>query len=74
MNMSYGYPTTMYESIVAQKYVFRVLFIFFCFLPWKYFKEKSKKIFFYQKYVHLGENTFSHDAAYIVKKCVLSII
>ena len=31
MNMSYSYPTTMYESSLAQKYVFLVLFTMFAF-------------------------------------------
>ena len=29
MNMSYSYATTMYESIVAQMYIFLVDFFFF---------------------------------------------
>ena len=29
MNMNYSYPTTMYESILAQMYVFLVLFTIF---------------------------------------------
>ena len=60
MNMSYSYPNTMYESILAQKYVFLVLFTIFAFYHENFFKQKWKKIFFYQKYVHLGENTFIH--------------
>ena len=31
MNMNYSYPTSMYESILAQMYIFLVLFIFFAF-------------------------------------------
>ena len=60
MNMNYSYQTTMYESILAQMYAFLVLFACFCFLPRKSFKQKLQKIFFYQKYVHLGENNFIH--------------
>ena len=41
-------------------YAFLVLFACFCFLPRKSFKQKLQKIFFYQKYVHLGENNFIH--------------
>ena len=59
MNMSYSYPTTMYESILAQKYVFLVSFTIFDFYH-EIFKQNGKNIFFYQKYVHLGENTFIH--------------
>ena len=55
MNMNYSYPTTMYESILAQMYVFLVLFTIFAF-----YHEKLRKIFFYQKYVHLDENTLIH--------------
>ena len=60
MNMNYNYPTTMYESILAQIYVFLVLFTIFAFNNEKLFKPKLQKIFFYQKYVHLGENTLIH--------------
>ena len=48
MNTNYGYPTTMYESILAQMYVFLVLSTFFAF-PIKYFEsqncKKKKNIF-----------------------------
>ena len=60
MNMRYNYPTTMYEIILAKMYVFLVLFTFFAFYHKNFFKQKWKKIFFYQKYVHLDENTFIH--------------
>ena len=60
MNMSYSYPTTMYESILVQIYVFLVLFTIFAFYNEKLFKPKLQKIFFYQKYVHLSENTLIH--------------
>ena len=43
MNMSYSYPTTMYESILAQKYVFLVLFTIFTFYHEIFFKQKCKK-------------------------------
>ena len=59
MNMSYSYPNTMHESIVAQKYVFLVLFTIFAFYH-EFFLTKMEKKKFYQKYVHLGENTFIH--------------
>ena len=57
MNMKYNYPTTMYESILAQMYVFLVLFTLFAFYHENIFKSKLQKIFFYKKFVHLGENT-----------------
>ena len=60
MNMNFSYPTTMYQSILAQMYVFLVLFTIFAFYHEKYFKQKLQKIFFYQKYKHLGENNFIH--------------
>ena len=60
MNMNYSYPTTMYESILAQIYVFLVLFTIFAFYNENLFKTKLQKIFFYQKYVHLGKNTLIH--------------
>ena len=43
MSMNYSYPTTMYESIFAQMYVFLVLHVFtiFAFLiPWKILLKK----------------------------------
>ena len=60
MNMNYSNPTTMYESIYAQIYVFLELFTIFCFYHEKCFKPKLQNIFFYQKYVLLGENTLIH--------------
>ena len=55
--MNLSYPSTMYGRILAQLYVFRVLFTFFSLFTMKIFKPKFQNIFFYQKYVHLGENT-----------------
>ena len=60
MNMNYSYPTTMYEIFLAQIYVFLVLFTIFAFFNEKLFNPKLQKIFFYQKYVHLGENILIH--------------
>ena len=65
MNMRYNYPTTMYEIILAKMYVFLVLLTFFAFYH-EYFKAKVEIIFFYQKYVHLGENTFIYCSRIIV--------
>ena len=59
MNINYSYQTTMYESILAQMYVFLVLFTIFAFYH-DFLSQNCKKIFFYQKYVHLGENTLIH--------------
>ena len=60
MNIDYSYPNTMYESVFAQMYVFLVLFTIFAFYHEKLFKSKLQKIFFYQKYEQLGENTLIH--------------
>ena len=59
MNMNYSNLTTMYESIFAQMYVLLVLFTIFAFYHEIVFKPKLQ-IFFYQKYVYLGENTLIH--------------
>ena len=59
MNMNNSNLTPMYESIFAQMYVFLVLFTIFAFYH-EFFKPKLQKIFFYQKYVYLGENTLIH--------------
>ena len=50
----------MYESIFAQMYVILVLFTILAICHEKNFKPKLQKIFFYQKYVHLGDNTLIH--------------
>ena len=66
MNMNYSYLTTMYESILAQMYVFLVLFIFFAFYHQKHFKQKLQKKIFYHKYVYLGNITLIHCSRIIV--------
>ena len=58
--MNYSFPTTMYKSILAQMYAFLVLFTIFAFYHDFFFKPVLQKIFFYQKYVHLGKNTLIH--------------
>ena len=58
--MNCSYPITMYESILAQMYVFLVLFTIFAFYCDNCLKPKLPKKKFYQKYVHLGENTLIH--------------
>ena len=40
MNMNHSYPTTMYENILAQIYVFLVLFTIFAFYHENKFKQK----------------------------------
>ena len=60
--MNYSYPTTIYESILAQIYEFQVFyFTAFAFYHEQNFKVKiAKNISFYQKYVQLGKNAFIH--------------
>ena len=41
--MNYSYPTTMYESILAQMYAFPVVFVFFAFNHEKGFEQKLQK-------------------------------
>ena len=60
MNINYNYPTTMHESITAQMYIFLMLFTIFAFTMNFSSQNCKKKIFFYQKYVHLGEHTLIH--------------
>ena len=60
MNMNYNYPTTMYESILPKCMHFWYYLRVFAFYHEKVLSKNYKKIFFYQKYVHLGENNFIH--------------
>ena len=60
MNMKYSYPTTMYESTLAQMYVFLVSLHFTALYHEKEFKQKLQKVFFYRNRVHSGENIFIH--------------
>ena len=64
--MKYSYPTTMYESILAQMYVFLVYLHFTVSYHETDFKQKLQKLFFYQNCVHSGENTFIHCSQVIV--------
>ena len=60
MNKNYSYPTTIWVSIFAQIYVFLVLCIFFAFDLETFISQNWKNILFYQKLVHLGENTYPY--------------
>ena len=61
MNMYYSYPTTMYESILAHRYVFLVFLHFNDFTMIKILSKKcKKKKIFYQNCVYSGENIFIH--------------
>ena len=68
MNMNYSYLTTIYRSILTQIYVFLVLFISFHFDPEKFISKNCKYNVknFYQKFVHLGENTSIYCSRIIV--------
>ena len=57
MNKNYSYPTTIWVGILTQRYVFLVLFTIFAFDLGKFISKNWKNILFYQKFVHLGENT-----------------
>ena len=68
MNMNYSYPTTMYESFLAQMYVFLVLFTMFAFYHEIIFilAKIAKKKNFCQNYVYLVEHTLIHSSPRIV--------
>ena len=66
MNMNYKYQTTIFKSILIQIYVFLVLFIFFHFDLEAIISKNCKYIFFYQKFVHYGENTSEYCSRIIV--------
>ena len=57
MNMNYDYLATIYRSILAQIYVFLVLFTILHFGLEKIIGKNCKCIFFYQKFGHLDKNT-----------------
>ena len=63
--MNYNYPTIMYESILAQMYVLLVLFTIFAFTMKKILSENCKKIFFYQKYVHVHVHVCMYVCMYV---------
>ena len=57
--MSYSYPTTMYESSLAQKYVFLVLFTMFAFYHENCaIKAKMEKSIFLPEICTFERNTF----------------
>ena len=59
MNRNYSYPTTMHESILAQIYVFLVLFTIFAFYNEKWFKPKLQKTIFLPEICTYGRK-YSH--------------
>ena len=60
MNKNYSYQTTIWENILTQIYLYLVLFTIFAFALDLFTGYKWKNILFYQKFVHLGENTFQY--------------
>ena len=60
MNKNYSYPTTIWVSILTQIYVFLVLITILAFDLETFISKIWKNILFYQKFVHLGENTFPY--------------
>ena len=60
MNKNCTYPTTIWISILTQIYVFLVLFTIFAFDLETFISKNWKNILFYQKFVHLSENTFPY--------------
>ena len=59
MNTNYNNPTTMYESIFAQMYVFLVLFTILAFYNEKFFKPKLEKNIFLPEIGTFGRK-YSH--------------
>ena len=66
MNKNYSYPTTMYEIILAQMYVFLVLFTIFAFYPKNNFKQKLETNIFLPEICTFGRNIFIHCSQIIV--------
>ena len=62
MNMKYSYPTTMYESILAQMYVhvFLVFLHFTAFYHEKDFKQKLQKNIFSTRIVYIRVKILSY--------------
>ena len=64
--MNYNYLTTIFRSILTHIYVYLVLFTIFHFDVGKVISKNCKYIFFYQKFVHLCENTSKYCSQIIV--------
>ena len=60
--MNCSYPTTMYGSILAQIYVFFVLFTIFAFYNENLFKPKLQKNIFVAEICTSGRNTLIHSS------------
>ena len=57
MNMNFSYPTTMYEIILTQMYIFLVLFSIFALYHEKRIR-KNCKTYFSTRVVHVHVNVF----------------
>ena len=66
MNKNYSYPTTIYEKYFDPNVYFSGIIYIFDFYHEKFISKNRKNIFFYQKFVHLGENTFVYCSRIIV--------
>ena len=60
MNMNHSYPTTMYENILAQIYVFLTYYLQFLLFTINMNLSKYCAQKFNQKYVHFCKYTFIH--------------
>ena len=57
MNINYNYLITIFRSILTQIYVFLIILTIFHFDLEKFISKNCKYIFFFQKFVDLGENS-----------------
>ena len=73
MTKIYSYPTTIWESILTQINLFLILFTIFAFDLEKFISKNWKNICFYQKFVHLGENTFPYCSRIIVVHAYVNV-
>ena len=64
--MNFNYLATIFRSILTQIYVFLVLFTICHFDLEMFISKNCKYIFFYLKFVHLGENTSKYCSRIIV--------
>ena len=55
MNMTYHHLTAIFRSISTQILCISGIIYNFSITPWKVHKQNCKYIFFYQKFVHMGE-------------------
>ena len=73
MNMNYSYPTIMFESILAQMYVFLVLFTIFAFNHENCFKPQLQKNIFLPEICTFGKNTLIHCSQRTVVRILVNV-